>query len=77
MDKLKSRKLWISIAAMLAAIGATVTGVSTGIDALAAVGAICTALSAGIYAFSEAYVDAAAAVQVTATTEVELVEGEE
>ena len=57
MDKLTSRKLWMSVAAMLAGIGATVAGASTGTDALAVVGAVCTALSAGIYAFAEAWVD--------------------
>ena len=64
-DKLSSRKLWVSIAAMLAGVGATLAGANCGIEALAIAGAVCTALSAGIYAASEAYVDASAAAGVS------------
>lgn len=64
-DKLTSRKLWVSVAAMLAGVGATLAGACGGVDALAVAGAVCTALSAGIYAFAEAYVDASAAAGAT------------
>lgn len=57
--KLTSRKFWISVAAFLASIGASVTGFAIDQPAIATTGVICTILSAAIYAASEAYVDAA------------------
>lgn len=59
MDKLMSRKFWISIAAFLGSIGGTITGVATGDAIITTAGIVCTALSAAIYAAAEAYVDAA------------------
>lgn len=61
MEKLKSRKFWIAVAAFLASLGSSVAGIATQNETLAWVGAICTTLSAAIYAASEAYVDAASA----------------
>lgn len=66
IEKLTSRKLWLSIAAMLAGIGATIAGISGGSTELAIIGTACTAISAGIYAFAEAWTDAA---NGTVTTE--------
>ena len=60
MEKLKSRKLWVTIAAILASLGTTVGGIVFGNETLAIVASICTALSAAIYAGVEAYVDAKA-----------------
>jgi hypothetical protein len=60
MEKLKSRKLWVTIAAILASLGTTVGGIVSGNETLAIVASICTALSAAIYAGVEAYVDAKA-----------------
>ena len=59
MSKLTSRKLWMSIASMLASIGTSIAGINTGNDTLATAGVICAVLSAAIYAGCEAYVDAA------------------
>ena len=61
MDKLKSRKFWLSLAAMLAGIGTALAGYAGGSAAVCTVGTVCTALSAGIYALAEALVDASAA----------------
>lgn len=60
MSKLKSRKFWICVAAFLASISSSVTGLKSDNEIVAAVGIICTILSAAIYAFCEAWVDAAA-----------------
>ncbi len=56
-EKLKSRKFWITVAAVLASLGTTVGGIISGNETLAIVASICTALSAAIYAGAEAYVD--------------------
>ena len=61
IDKLKSRKFWIAVAAFLASLGSSIAGIATENETLAWVGIICTTLSAAIYAASEAYVDAASA----------------
>ena len=60
MNKLTSRKFWITVAAVLASLGTTVGGIITGNETLAIVASVCTALSAAIYAGAEAYVDAKA-----------------
>lgn len=61
MNKLTSRKFWISVAAFLASIGTSITGLAVQEPTIATAGVICTVLSAAIYAASEAYVDAASA----------------
>ena len=61
MNKLMSRKFWISVAAFLASIGTSITGLAIQEPTIAMVGVICTVLSAAIYAGAEAYVDAASA----------------
>lgn len=60
MTKLTSRKFWISIAAFLGSIGASIAGLAIAEPTVAAVGIVCGILSAAIYAAAEAYVDAAA-----------------
>lgn len=60
MNKLTSRKFWLSVASLLAGIGTSIAGISTENQTLATVGVICAVLSAAIYAGCEAYVDAAA-----------------
>lgn len=77
--KLTSRKFWITLAAFLSSIGASLAGYFASNDTLTTVGVVCTMLSAAIYAAAEAYVDAAAAsantTSVTATsTSAKLVE---
>lgn len=68
MDKLKSRKFWICVAAALASLGTGISGIVVGNQTLAIIGSVCTVLSAAIYAFCEAWVDGKA---------VELIEYEE
>lgn len=68
-SKLTSRKFWVSVAAFLAALGTTLSGLAAENEMIAAVGILAAALSAGIYAFSEAYVDAAAVVEETTEEE--------
>lgn len=68
-SKFSSRKFLLSLAAFLASIGTSITGLATGNDTLAIVATICTIASAAIYAALEAYVDGkAVAATVTATT---------
>lgn len=57
--KLTSRKFWLSVAAMLGSIGASIAGLTTGNDAITAIGIAASVISAAIYAAAEAYVDAA------------------
>lgn len=59
IDKLKSRKLWMSIAAFLGSIGMSIAGIATNNTTITTVGIVCSMLSAAIYAAAEAYVDAA------------------
>ena len=60
MEKLKSRKFWLALSAMLASLGTGISGIVAGNQTLAIVGSILTVISASIYAFCEAYVDAKA-----------------
>lgn len=57
-NKLTSRKFWLSTAAFLGSVAASIAGLSTGNETVATVGIICGVLSAAIYAAAEAYVDA-------------------
>ena len=59
-DKLTSRKFWISIAAFLGSIGASIAGIATDNNIITAFGIVCSMLSAGIYSACEAYVDSKA-----------------
>lgn len=57
MEKLKSRKFWICVAAMLASIATSIAGLATSSEAVSIVGTVCGIVSAAIYAFCEAWVD--------------------
>lgn len=57
MQKLTSRKFWISVAAFLASVATSIAGLATENTTVAIVGTICGILSAAIYAAAEAYVD--------------------
>lgn len=59
MQKLKSRKFWISVAAFLASIAASISGMMTDHEVVTVIGVICGVLSAAIYAATEAMVDKA------------------
>ena len=57
MNKLTSRKFWICVAAFLASIAVSISGITTSNTTVTAIGTICGILSAAIYAFCEAWVD--------------------
>ena len=57
MDKLKSRKFWICVAAFLASIATSIAGLCTSNQTITIIGTVCGILSAAIYAFCEAWVD--------------------
>lgn len=57
--KLTSRKFWISVAAFLGSIAASIAGITTGEKWITITGVVCGTLSAAIYAAAEAYTDAA------------------
>ena len=57
MNKLKSRKFWISIAAFLGSISASIAGLVVSEKWITITGIVCGILSAAIYTASEAYVD--------------------
>lgn len=58
-SKIMSRKFWISVAAFLGSIAASIAGITTGEKWITITGIVCGMLSAGIYAAAEAYTDAA------------------
>lgn len=58
IDKLKSRKLWLSVAAFLGSIGMSIAGLATDNEKITIIGTICAMASSAIYAAAEAYVDA-------------------
>ncbi len=57
MEKLKSRKFWICVAAFLASLGMSIAGLRSDNEIVAAIGTISTILATAIYAFCEAWVD--------------------
>lgn len=57
MEKLKSRKFWICVAAFLASVATSIAGLTTENTTVAIVGTISGILSAAIYAAAEAWVD--------------------
>lgn len=57
MDKLKSRKFWICVAAFLGSIATSISGIVTDNQTVIIIGTVCGILSAAIYAFCEAWVD--------------------
>lgn len=58
-EKLLSRKFWISVAAFLGSIAASIAGITTGEKWVTITGIVCGTLSAAVYAAVEASVDAA------------------
>lgn len=60
MDKLKSRKFWICVAAFLASVAVSISGIASSNDVITGIGTVCGILSAAIYAFCEAWVDSKA-----------------
>ena len=58
-NKLMSRKFWISVAAFLGSIAASIAGLAMEEKWITITGVICGMLSAAIYAAAEAYTDAA------------------
>lgn len=57
MNKLKSRKFWICVAAFLGSIATSIAGLCTDNQIVATIGIVCGVISAAIYAFCEAWVD--------------------
>ena len=57
MDKLTSRKFWICVAAFLASVATSISGISTRNETITIIGTVCGIFSAAIYAFCEAWVD--------------------
>lgn len=57
MEKLTSRKFWVCVAAMLASIATSISGIATDNQTVIIIGTICGVASAAIYAFCEAWVD--------------------
>lgn len=57
--KLQSRKFWISVAAFLGSIAASIAGIVTEEKWITITGVVCGMLSAAIYAAVEAYTDGA------------------
>ena len=62
-NKLASRKFWMSVAAFLGSIAASIAGIVTSEKWVTITGVICGMLSAAIYAAVEAYTDGANASQ--------------
>ena len=57
MKKLTSRKFWVCVAAMLASIATSISGMASDNQTITIVGTICSILSAALYAFCEAWID--------------------
>lgn len=57
IEKLTSRKFWICVAAFLASVATSISGLVTDNQTVAIIGTVCGILSAAIYAAAEAYVD--------------------
>ena len=58
-NKWASRKFWLSVAAFLGSIAASIAGISTGEKWVTITGIVCGMLSAAIYSAVEAYADGA------------------
>ena len=67
-EKLQSRKFWVTVAAFLASIGASITGLAINDHTITAIGMVCTVVATAIYAAAEAAVDAANAASNTTAT---------
>lgn len=73
-SKLTSRKFWICVAAFLASIAVSISGITTSNTTVTAIGTVCGIISAAIYAFCEAWVDGKA---VATDVDVEISDEEE
>lgn len=79
MNKLTSRKFLISLAAFLASIATSISGLAIADHTVTIVGIVCGILSAAIYAACEAYIDGASVSSsttskvITATTDDKIV----
>lgn len=60
MNKLTSRKFWLSVAGIIGGIGTAIAGMTTDNQTVVIAGIICASLSNMIYTICESYVDAAA-----------------
>lgn len=56
--KFFSRKFLISLSAVLASIGTSISGIMTSNETITTIGIVCTVVSSAIYAGCEAWVDA-------------------
>lgn len=56
-SKLMSRKFWISVAAFLGSIAASIAGITTGEKWITITGIVCGMLSAAVYSAIEAATD--------------------
>lgn len=59
-SKLTSRKFWICVAAFLASVATSISGLVTDNQTVMIIGTVCGILSAAIYSAAEAFVDAKA-----------------
>ena len=57
MNKLTSRKFWICVAAFLASVATSISGLVCDNQTVTITGTVCGIFSAAIYAAVEAYVD--------------------
>ena len=67
-SKLTSRKFWICVAAFLASIATSISGIAVANDSIIGIGIVCGVISAAIYAAAEAAVDSASAKSTTTQT---------
>ena len=56
-SKITSRKFWICVAAFLASVATSISGIATSNQTITVIGTVCGILSAAIYAFCVAWVD--------------------
>lgn len=59
-SKLTSRKFWMCVAAFLASVATSISGLVSENEVVLAIGTVAGILSAAIYAFCEAWVDSKA-----------------
>lgn len=57
MQKLKSRKFWLCVAAFLASIATSINGIASDNQTVVIIGSVCGILSTAFYTFCEAWVD--------------------
>lgn len=57
MNKFLSRKFLVCLAAFLASVATSISGISTSNETITIIGTVCSIFSAAIYAFCEAWVD--------------------